>query len=502
MSITFTDQLDKPSEITTIPNQLLRPVFGALYGFDVPVSGGGGTPAFTNQYSVSFDGTDDYMSIGTVSELNGSISAVTLSAWFNFSGTYHTDKNLVLSGGSSGSDRFYFQQLSATQLRYGSSSGFVNFTIPTVSASTWYHMAIVHNGTSASAYFNGSPSSSNPQTVTAPTANYGTALKVGAYYTGSAVFGGLLDEVSVFDSALSASNITSIYNSGVPNDISSLSPVGWWRMGDNDGGTGTTITNQGSASSIDGTLTNGPTFSTSVPEYVFNQYSVSFDGSDDFATFTPGIITATTSHTFSLWLNVNAFPTSGIGFALISPMLSCLTLNSDNDIIFETRTGSNYAFGSKEVITNASEDTWYHLVVVKQANTPVGSTTFTYYVDGSSVGTFVLGSVSNTYAFGNSSGSSQLIHLGKYSGGGYFTNILIDEMAIFTSALDSTAISSIYNGGVPGDLSSLNPRNWYRMGDGTEAGSGTTVYDMGASSGTTTDITLTNGPTFSTDVPT
>ena len=42
MSITFTDQLDKPSEITTIPNQLLRPVFGALYGFDIPVSGGGG----------------------------------------------------------------------------------------------------------------------------------------------------------------------------------------------------------------------------------------------------------------------------------------------------------------------------------------------------------------------------------------------------------------------------------------------------------------------------
>jgi hypothetical protein len=36
MSITFTDQLDKPSEITAIPNQLLRPIFGALYGFDTP----------------------------------------------------------------------------------------------------------------------------------------------------------------------------------------------------------------------------------------------------------------------------------------------------------------------------------------------------------------------------------------------------------------------------------------------------------------------------------
>ncbi len=36
MSLIFTDQLDKPSEITTIPNQLLGPVFGALHGFDTP----------------------------------------------------------------------------------------------------------------------------------------------------------------------------------------------------------------------------------------------------------------------------------------------------------------------------------------------------------------------------------------------------------------------------------------------------------------------------------
>mgnify|MGYP003651841238 CR=1 FL=1 len=233
----------------------------SFVGVAQPASGG--TP-LENDFSLNFDGTDDYLDIGTVSELNGSISAVTLSAWFNFTGTYHTNFNLVLSGGSSGSDRFYFQQFSATALRYGSSSGFDDFTIPTVSSSTWYHMALVHNGTSASAYFNGSPSSSNPLTVTAPTANYGTALKVGAYYTGIAVFGGLLDEVSVFDSALSASNITSIYNSGVPNDLSALSPVGWWRMGDNDGGTGTTITDQGSGGN-NGTLTNSPTYSTSVP---------------------------------------------------------------------------------------------------------------------------------------------------------------------------------------------------------------------------------------------
>ena len=79
MSITFTDQLDKPSEITAIPNQLLRPIFGASYGFDVPV-GGGGAPAFANQYSVSFDGTDDYLDIPDSTALE--TTAFTWSAWF------------------------------------------------------------------------------------------------------------------------------------------------------------------------------------------------------------------------------------------------------------------------------------------------------------------------------------------------------------------------------------------------------------------------------------
>jgi hypothetical protein len=75
---------------------------------------------------------------------------------------------------------------------------------------------------------------------------------------------GLLDEAALFNTAISDSDVTDIYNGGVPNDISSLNPIGWWRMGDNDGGAGTTITDQGSGGN-NGTLTNGPTFSTSVP---------------------------------------------------------------------------------------------------------------------------------------------------------------------------------------------------------------------------------------------
>ena len=40
------------------------------------------------------------------------------------------------------------------------------------------------------------------------------------------------DEVAVWESILTSGDITSIYNSGLPADLTSLSPVAWWRMGE------------------------------------------------------------------------------------------------------------------------------------------------------------------------------------------------------------------------------------------------------------------------------
>ena len=124
-----------------------------------------------------------------------------------------------------------------------------------------------YNGANVTLFFDGSQKSTTTGSVpssTSSTQGNNTTIGRRTLGGGSLYFSGLIDEVAVFNSALSASDVTSIYNSGVPNDISSLSPVGWWRMGENDGGTGTTITDQGSGGN-NGTLTNGPTFSTTVP---------------------------------------------------------------------------------------------------------------------------------------------------------------------------------------------------------------------------------------------
>ena len=310
MSITFTDQLDKPSEITTIPNQLLRPVFGALYGFDVPVSGGGGggapaifnvttrdteanilastptnpsgevniafgtdtydfyiysggawyiyndTSAFANQYSVDFDGTDDYMDAGNITAIN-SVANASFSFWYKTSAT----GKVGLIGGGVGTSAYHWTDGNMYV------HSFVNtlshpITIPTLGA--WHHIVCTFEASGSKAYLDGNlVSTVDHGDITA--SNAGTGFQVGRVpHYGIPDGQKLIDEVALFTSTLSASDVTAIYNSGVPADLTSYSPVSWWRMGDNDGGSGTTITDQGSGSN-DGTLTNGPTFSTTVP---------------------------------------------------------------------------------------------------------------------------------------------------------------------------------------------------------------------------------------------
>jgi hypothetical protein len=229
-----------------------------------------GLPSITNTYSVDLDGTDDYIDCPTVTALNTG-SAYSASLWLN----YNSTNAIPISAGVGGSSRWYLHLVNSTTITYhmGPSagtpypgSGYPTWTISTLSASTWYHIAFVHDGTDVTLYLNGSSQGTKTGANTANNNFKGNFIGIGRYYAipGTYNWDGLIDEVSLFDSALSASDITAIYNSGTPNDISSLNPVGWWRMGDNDGGTGTTITDQGSGGN-DGTLTNGPTFSTTVP---------------------------------------------------------------------------------------------------------------------------------------------------------------------------------------------------------------------------------------------
>jgi len=222
-----------------------------------------------NTYSVEFDGTDDYVDLGNSSDL--APSSITISAWIKVTGSVDTYNYIVSRAGST---------YGSYHLRYTSSNKFNVFlgfassqfkqditTSSTFTLTDWHHVAFTYDQTNAKLYVDGVEEYSGAETRAI---DYTASVEGSNTHIGSTPMGypspseGLIDEVAIFNSALSGSDITAIYNSGTPDDLTSYSPVGWWRMGDNDGGTGTTITDQGSGSN-DGTLTNSPTFSTTVP---------------------------------------------------------------------------------------------------------------------------------------------------------------------------------------------------------------------------------------------
>lgn len=246
----------------------------------VDIDSDGTGSAFTNDYSLSFDGSDDYMDLGTSSTLSPT-SALTISAWIYINGAgtgslptiYSSSKSSAGTAGGialayvSNKIRFYLDQS-------GSSSWVFAESNSTMNTSQWYHLAGTWNGSTVTLYVNGTAQTT---TGSATTIGYNTDFPatIGRYST--SYFEGLVEEVSLFNSALSSSDIASLRDTSgsnpVPADISSLSPVAWWRMGDGDDGAGNddgTVVGADPqvydmAGSNHGALKNGPTFSSDVP---------------------------------------------------------------------------------------------------------------------------------------------------------------------------------------------------------------------------------------------
>lgn len=231
----------------------------------------------TNTYSVDFDGTDDYLALGSSATLFDSTTAFSVSAWIDLD-AYSPDTFPTICMLKTDQSTGWMLGLSNFSSSYngvwmGSSANFAGLTTGDASLASslltgWHHIVVTFDGVSrlsASSfklYVDGSSKTLSSSGTYGSTSN---TNQIGFGNGNNTRFNGKIDEVSIYNSQLTSANVTTIYNSGVGGvNISSLSPLGWWRMGDNDSGTGTTVTDQGSGGN-DATLTNGPTFSTSVP---------------------------------------------------------------------------------------------------------------------------------------------------------------------------------------------------------------------------------------------
>ena len=234
-----------------------------------------------------------------------------------------------------------------------------------------------------------------------------------------------------------------------------------------------------------------------------NTYSISLDGTDDYlvdSDYNRQQIKSVFS--FSAWFKKTN--TTGTGTVLgawnTANTMRCLVYNTSGYLQFGVRLSDN-SLKKVDVSTNYADNAWHHV-----AGTFLKNGNVKCYVDGSLVGTTATGAdLELQYTDSNTDNSGTVesgIDIGRQSNNSNFFNGLIDEVAIWDVELDADAVTAIYNSGVPTDLSedsgnydnSSSLISWWRM----EEGSGTSVADSSTQSNA---MTVTNGGTFSSTVP-
>lgn len=478
------------------------------------LSGGTDEPSgqpFTNLRSVSFDGTDEYMGSLPINRLNGASwstsTPVSQSAWVK-SNSFSVDDavfgigqytvgglfNASKAGGNSGIHQLasgYYLWLSGTQH---------NLT-GTFSTGVWYHIAWTWDGTNGVIYVNGVQN----RTFTDNSNGYAVRFSIWAGGGGrwNAYSNSLVDELATWDSALTSADITTIYNNGVPGDISSYSPLVWYRMGDGtEAGSGTDIYDMSGNSSANAILRNGPTFSTDVPlasQPYNNSNSLLLDGTDDNATLSDtGIgVDSQSAYTFSCWAKFDTVAhNSGIFTVDGGTVINDWTFNNwwritgSGNVLswYHSISGTSYKIVSGSLtgagLSAFATGTWYHIMCTWSGSE------LKSYVNGTLIAT-----LTGVTEWRGRPGRNFAINVGRNRIA--YTDGKIDEWAWIPTD-QSSAVADIYNSGVPSDLSSLSPLFYYRMGE-NDQGTGTTVTNMGSGTG---NLTLNNGATFSTDVPT
>jgi hypothetical protein len=195
-----------------------------------------------NVYSMAFDGANNAFTIdNSTSYLNP--AQITISLWFKpssindqsaiisspnvFGLGYHT---YAIGVNSVGNIRLYGLTTPGGAFSYDAT------TIGTLNLNQWNHVAMTFDQTEFVAYLNGSHVSSARTGVLnyqVPTGDVEIGRRAG---TTEDVIGSI-DEVAIWDAALSSAEMSEIYNATAAGKIADLNalatpPIAWYRMGD------------------------------------------------------------------------------------------------------------------------------------------------------------------------------------------------------------------------------------------------------------------------------
>ena len=412
-----------------------------------------------SNYSMDFDGSNQYI------ELNSSVllpNQHTISTWIKSDDltssaigylftTETTIKGIGLDegDGSFGAGKFYYWN--------GGSSTTVSTTAITVN--NWHHIVFVFDSTANEIKFYLDGNLDKTTTVTIGTA--GSIKTIGSYNGILHYLNGKLDAFSIFDYALSSSQVTTLYGSsstGIGNPMSlSPKPVAYYPLGDQDSFNGSNyLVPNIAAQEADGDIATS-----------YSPYALDFDGANDYIDLTSDI-TLSGNRSINMWIKVN----TGFSFAVL--------FGGDTNVFYPYIDTNNIAIRNNDTSTaiahnGISVGVWYNFCVTGNG------TTASFYQNGSLLGT---GTDKNL----------TLKYINTEQAGLYGLNGSISNCSVWNAALTSSQVTEIYNEGVPSNLNNhsaySNLVSWWQLGSNSSFNTNWTVLDeKGSNNGTSVNMT-------------
>lgn len=429
-----------------------------------------------------FDGVDDNVNLDNPSALQ-SLTDFSMAAWIYVDSDRGASTDYIVSqydggGIAEGDFLWYVDTNDALVVNIDGATAAV--TSSAITENEWHYVALTVDGDDRiDLYVDGTLNVSDTAIgTTAPYLHNANDLKIGSMHAGTNPFQGIIDEVRMYNTILTAAQIQSLYKQGQSDEVNTGASqaqgtgrldsglAGYWKL---DDGSGTNATDSS---------TNANTFtSISGPTWTTGQIggAMDFDGTDD-AIVKSSLGLFTNTFTVSLWAKMN----TSVG----------------NDYIFDYRAGTSLvAFRSNSILND---------IYIRDAssNVPSGGNVspgflyddtwhmYTITADGANVRAFrdgVQQGVARTWT--NSISTGSVLGLGAANGGltDFFQGSL-DEVRIYNRALSADEVAQLYQLNVPSGTDTGLKGYWSFNGRDM---SGTSAYDR---SGAGNTGTLTNGP--------
>ncbi len=470
--------------------------------------------------ALKFDGSDDFAESTSTPTFN-STDNFSYELWFYDNDTGETYGTLISHNGNCCTNQFVaWEANAANTLRIQGNSDTWAQTDTNYTSKRWNHLALTRENGSVKKYFNGVLTS----TVTGNTTAIGnsTPIRIGGVDTSGNDFGGIIDEVKIYNYARTPAQIIEDMNAGHPAPGSPVgSALGYWKF---DGGYGDTAYNTGNGgSALNGNLAGAtscpqsgdsacPSWTNSGKFGKALDFDISATTDDYVEIASESSFDFTTQMTLSAWINKSTVSLPAFG-AVVSKYgangnLSYYTYVNNSEGICFRGDDDGFAPMDVEICTANSyinNNEWVHIVL-------------TY--DGSYVRLYINGREANSGSFpyawsGILFNSSAALRIGGTVQGVDYFDGQIDEVKIYNFALTADQVKTEFNQGkasvfsavstestgtssfsssrsycVPGDTTTCNPpvAEW-KFDENT----GTTAND---SAGNGNTGTLTNNPAW------